>query len=116
MPELELSNKNIAQAEIHELEKAYSFKNKEKVLNFINQHPSLMPLLIEAPGKIVKYFADTPLSLEVQFDPEIADLITLLVWIETKLEPEEALAKLDQLDEEWWLDASDPLDDTILMV
>ncbi|TAF34817.1 MAG: peptidase [Oscillatoriales cyanobacterium] len=45
------------------------------------------------------------LPLEVKTDPEIANWRSLWITIYTKLEVDEALAKLQTLDRTWWLDA-----------
>ncbi|OCR02051.1 hypothetical protein BCD67_07705 [Oscillatoriales cyanobacterium USR001] len=92
----------ISQGDIKSLEKLYESKNQDEVWDFINQHPFLLPALLEAPAKIHKYFPDAPLFLEVAYDPEISNLVQLLLSIPTDLEPKEAINRQNELDKEWW--------------
>ena len=85
----------------------YRFNDREAVTGFLHRHDFLVELLIEAREHIRTHFGpDTPAALEVFHDPEgehgEPDLLAL---IETTLPPEEALMRLDRLDETWWLEA-----------
>ncbi len=76
-----------------------------EVSSFLQAHPFLFPLLVEAHGKIAEYFEpSTKPILEVIADPESEDSQELFVLILTHDTPEEALSRLDRLDQEWWLD------------
>lgn len=44
--------------------------------------------------------------LDVVTDPEVTEDQELIISIHTSLPPGEAFRKLNQLDDEWWLDAS----------
>ncbi len=78
---------------------------------FLAAHPFLEPLLVETYDKIGNYFGPQPeVVLEVVADPEADDDRELFTFIRTSLPPQEALEKLDQLDENWWLDAGDQAD------
>ena len=85
----------------------YRFNDREAVTGFIYRHDFLVELLIEARKHIRTHFGpDTPAALEVLHDPEDEHgEPELLALIETTLPPEEALMRLDRLDETWWLDA-----------
>ncbi|MHC1635249.1 MAG: hypothetical protein ACXQTS_01320 [Candidatus Methanospirareceae archaeon] len=50
------------------------------------------------------YFKESQVALEVITDPETEDQ-ELVIFICTNLPPDEVYKKLEQLDEEWWLDA-----------
>jgi hypothetical protein len=90
------------------LEKFYNFRRPVEVKGFLAAHPFLVPLLVEAYGKIAAYFEPQPeVVLEVVTDPEADDDRRLFVFIQTSLLPEEALDRLDRLDDDWWLDAGD---------
>jgi hypothetical protein len=52
------------------------------------------------------YFPTETLFLEVMTDPDEVGEKELVIYICTGLKPEEAIEKLDRLDENWWLDAS----------
>ncbi len=85
----------------------YRFNDREAVTGFIYRHDFLVELLIEARKHIRTHFGpDTPAALEVLQDPEDEHgEPELLALIETTLPPEEALMRLDRLDETWWLEA-----------
>ena len=85
----------------------YRFNDREAVTGFLHRHDFLVELLIEAREHIRTHFGpDTPAALEVfhDLDDEHGEP-DLLALIETTLPPEEALMRLDRLDETWWLEA-----------
>lgn len=86
----------------------YTFRRPAEVTAFLHEHPNLSAVLFEALAVIPRYFGDdAPLFLEVFTDPEAEPATReLFVIVQTTVEPDEALARLDRLDEEWWLDAS----------
>lgn len=93
--------------QIDSLERLYAFRRREEVVNFLSDNPFLAPLLQDARPQIETYFRSyTQLILEVVTDPEAVDDRELVLFIQTDLPPEEALASLDQLDDNWWLEAS----------
>ncbi len=95
-------------SEFQELSRFYSFRNPAEVFSFLQTHPFLTPLLLEAYPQIEERFGPNPeVVLEVITDPEAADDQELFAFIRTDLAPEEALEKLHQLDENWWLDEAD---------
>jgi len=100
---------------LQQLEQLYIFRGQTEVVQFLEAHPFLVPLLLEAYGKIKTYFSDAQLFLKVVADPEAIDdnLETLddhkelVIFIATDLDPDKAIDRLNQLDENWWLDVSD---------
>lgn len=92
---------------LQSLEQLYTFRRPEEVIEFLQAHPSLVPLLEEAHGKIAEFFGSFEIVLEVVTDPEAIDDHELFAFIRTTLPPDEALSKLNRLDQEWWLDAAD---------
>lgn len=84
----------------------YDVRTPVQVTMFLEANPFLVPLLFEVYGKIGQYFGPSPrVALEVVFDPEADHDVDLFALIQTHANPKEALACLDRLDEEWWLDA-----------
>ncbi len=88
------------------LSRIYTFRRVPEVSAFLENEPSLIPSLVEARKQIESYFGDVELVIEVITEPEAADDRELVVFIRADLPPDEALRKLEQLDEDWWLDAS----------
>jgi len=85
----------------------YAFRRPEEVFWFLQAHPFLVPLLFEAYAQIAKHFGPyPPMFLEVIADPEAIDDRQLVAFIQTDLDPAEALASLDRFDKSWWLEAS----------
>ena len=94
--------------EIERLQDLYSFRQKQAVAEFLESHPYLVPLLLEAYPQIERHFPGHPgVFLEVVADPEATDDRELYALIGTRLDPEEALEKLHQFDRSWWLNALD---------
>jgi len=93
---------------IQPLEQLYTFRRPEEVIEFLQAHPFLVPLLEEARSQIARYFGLSPkVILEVVTDPEAENDRELFALVQTTLAADEALCCLDRLDQEWWLDASD---------
>lgn len=87
------------------VEPLYDFRRPREVSTFLQAHPFLLPLLVEAHRKIAEYFDPSAKSiLEVITDPESEDGRELFVLVPTHDTPEEALSRLERLDQEWWLD------------
>jgi hypothetical protein len=97
---------SVSAEEIRQLEKNYQIENLPEVLEFIAQHPELLPVLQEAPAQIGVYFPGQGLSLEVGYDPEIKDMVYLVISILTAGEAREVLDQLRRLDNAWLLSQS----------
>ncbi len=76
------------------------------VSSFLQAHQELISLLNEAYKELRKYFSSEDLKLELVTDPEIAE-DRLFVYIFTSLSVTDALRKLDEFDEQWWLEQLD---------
>jgi len=89
------------------LSRVYNFRRESEIFEFLEDKSSLIPLVVEAHERIRDYFEpSTELVLEVITDPEATEDYELVIFVRTNLSPDDALSKLEQLDEEWWLDAS----------
>ena len=88
------------------LNRIYTFRKPSEVSDFLSDNVYLVPLLVEAYGKIREYFPSAKLILEVVADPEADKEKELVIFIRTNLPPDEALDRLELLDRNWWLDAS----------
>ena len=88
-----------------DLKQFYSFKNRMEISEFLSVHKELYEVLIETHGQITRIFKDNinELYLKLENDPE-EDFEALFVIIKTNLSPSAALALLNRLDEEWFLD------------
>ena len=96
---------------LHQLEEMYSLRNAAAVRRFLRAYPHLMQVLLEARVCLQKYFGPEPqVTLEVVSDPEVEGVEELFAYILTSLPVDEALARLDRLDEEWFLDQLDRVD------
>ncbi len=99
----------ISQEDSDRLKELYALREPERVWQFLEKHPFLVPLLLEAPTQIDHHFPGDSLSLEVAIDPESGseDDDELFLLIVTNIDAEEAVEKLWILDENWWLKASE---------
>ena len=95
------------------LEQLYVFRKPAETLHFLEANPFLVQLLQEAYANIRKYFPYSQIFLEVVTDPDAFDEKQLVVFIAVEQNPEEASQALDQLDENWWLDAMERAQDKL---
>jgi hypothetical protein len=114
----EVKGSPIAQADWARLEKLYTFREPEKVRQYLAENPFLLPLLFEAPPHIHKYFPDVPLLLYVLEDPEIIgytklvaayNLINFVSAMNGETAAEVILEKSEQFGHNWWYKAIDKL-------
>jgi hypothetical protein len=90
--------------ETRSLEQLYTFRNGVEVSRFIERHPFLVPVLVEAYSKIESCFGLYPqVFLEVVNDPEVQGLVELFGYIVTRLSPEETGKRLRKFDQDWFL-------------
>jgi hypothetical protein len=94
---------SISQANIQAIEQLYTFRERSEVVEFLDKHPFLLPVLLEAPEKICHYFPDSQLFLGVFIDPESIDWVQLVISVLIKLDPYDAVRKLNHMDMEWWV-------------
>lgn len=93
--------------DLEPVERLYLFRGRSEIEKFLINYPFLVSFLQEAYGQIKTYFGESAqLILEVITDPEIAGAQELTIFIRTNLSSDEALQKLEQLDEGWWLDTA----------
>lgn len=87
------------------LEHLYDFRNQSEVIRFAVDNSFLLQTLHEASEQIRNYFGESVQAvLEVVSDPEFFEDQELVIFIRTDLSPDEAFEKLEQMDDEWWLD------------
>ncbi|MBW2622952.1 MAG: hypothetical protein JRD68_08600 [Deltaproteobacteria bacterium] len=85
----------------------FKYKNQEQVKLFLTKNRNIAFFLVEAHREITKIFVTDTLSLEVLNDPEIEGQKEMTLDIITNKSPRMALDLLDQLDNNWWLNALD---------
>lgn len=94
------------------LAEMYSFHDAATVSSFLSAHPHLIEILFEAYPHLLEHLGpDLKVALKVVSDPEAEDSKRLFAYLLTSLPPEEALIRLDRLDEEWFLDQTDRVGD-----
>jgi len=105
-----LAKQERAQAEpdssVEQLDPYYRYTDRAQIAQFAQLCPALVPLLLEAAKEIAKHFDEPELVLEV-VEGLTAEDQGLVVSINTDLPPEEAMARMDRFDEEWWVDVQD---------
>jgi len=85
------------------LESLYSLKGKTAIARILDEQSFLIPLLVEARGKIDVCFPNSEVSLEVSTDPEAEGDYQLLASVSTNLGAEDAYRRLKEFDRAWWL-------------
>lgn len=94
--------------EIARLRRRTEFRDGEEVAAYLERHPWIASVLLDALDRIPEFFGDeAPVALEVFWDPEDAGHEALYALIQTGLPPDEALRQLKRFDEGWWLSALD---------
>lgn len=83
--------------------KLYSVSNSSKLLRFLEKNRHLIPIVFKAYKEIRKRFPSEKLILESVSDPEAENEEEVFVYILTSLSVGEAIARLNNLDEEWFL-------------
>ena len=100
-------------ADFNKIRSLYTVEEPLEAFKLIIDQEVMISLILEAHSKIRELFPTEKLGLEVKTDPEIANWRSLWITIYTKLEVDEAFAKLNILDDTWWLEAkiADPKND-----
>lgn len=73
--------------------------------SFLSENDFLIPMIISANSKLLEFFPEHNFSLNVVHDPEEHTSI-LFLSVETLLDAEIALEKLNEFDQTWWLNVA----------
>jgi hypothetical protein len=93
--------------QIEQLDRLYVYRDRGKVVNFLQENPSLFRLLRDVYHKAQEYFgAGVEVILDVLTDYEVPTHRELVALVQTPLPVGEALDRLDRLYQEWWTKAS----------
>jgi hypothetical protein len=107
------SSRNIALAYdwhgLQKLDTMYRSRDALAVRRFLRNHPHLIDVILEAYPHLMKHFGPaTQFDLEIVSDPEAEGWDQqLFAYIITPLPVDKALARLEKLDEEWFLSQLD---------
>ena len=107
--EMSVPSSNLEPTQLESLKQSYIFPESAHsldVINFLENNPFLVPILLEARGQIHKYFPNSHLYLQSINDPEF-DNPQLAVYIvrPENMNSEKLLDTLDRLEDDWWMDA-----------
>lgn len=96
------------EAQLRGLEDVYILRPPAEVRRFLNTQPELIDFLLDAYAQLQSHFGPgVQAALEVVRDPEVENSEKLFAYILSPLPVDEALARLDALDEDWFLDQLD---------
>ncbi len=91
-------------AVMNEVRRDYQMTDEAQLLAFLERYPAVAPLLHDVQSNIRRFFGEDPVRLKVTHDPDWEDeQPELFANIQTRLDPQEALARLEAFDTEWWL-------------
>jgi hypothetical protein len=91
--------------DISELSSLYEFRDDQAVESFLEENAFLGSLLFLTHKRAREYFGPgVRLAVKVIKDPEVGEDRRLFVLIPTEMHPDEALDRLDELYDDWWLD------------
>ena len=90
------------------IERSYTLQGREVVCTYLERHPRLIALLLEARSMIPLYFSGVQVALRLVDDPEdyAAQQLGMYILVPND-NPDTALAQLMAFDQAWWLDAMD---------
>ena len=88
------------------IKKAYTISDSQLmgIERFLDKHKDIANLVLEAHTKIRGFFTSETLLLELISDISIEGGEELFVYIQTHLSVEEAVEKINDFDEQWFLD------------
>lgn len=91
---------------LEQIKKQYSIPESDlsDVEQFLDKHKDIANLVLEAYTKIRDFFTSETLLLELISDISIEGGEELFVYIQTHLSVEEAVEKINDFDEQWFLD------------
>lgn len=93
----------LTMSNVETLERLFVLRSRVDVLSYLAENPILVRLLIDASEQIDRYFLTTSRYLRVTSDPEDSGVSQLILSIQTTLDPSQALPRLWEFDEQWWL-------------
>ena len=97
----------IPEAQFNDLRQQFALRDEASVRLYLCKYPFLFPLLLEAKAQVTRFFGnETQPALQISVDPNDW-AAQLFVVIPTRLNADAAFALFDQLDQEWWLEASE---------
>lgn len=88
------------------IKKAYTISDSQlmDIERFLDKHKDIANLILEAYTKIQDFFTSEILLLELISDISVEGGEELFVYIQTHLSVEEAVEKMNDFDEQWFLD------------
>jgi hypothetical protein len=91
---------------LEQIKKQYSIPESDlsDVEQFLDKHKDIANLVLEAYTKVRDFFTSETLLLELISDISIEGGEELFVYIQTYLSVEEAVEKINDFDEQWFLD------------
>src|SRR5687768_6693435 len=104
-----MTDKDISHDEMVEVV-SRQFKTDAEATTYLNQHPLLYPYIVESIAKIKAIFGSyIELELHLVKDPEDAAYRRLFGYIWVSASVDDAIDKLNQLDDEYILDLPDDI-------
>ncbi len=89
-----------------EVLKEFNVREKRvEILNFLEMHPFITPLLLDTYINIQKVFPSSHVLLRVDTEPEELEGKQLVASIVTDMDPDTAVDALTHFDKSWWLQA-----------
>lgn len=93
----------VSPEELDSVKQLYLIRESAKVISFLHKHPFLISMLVEAYLKAQSFFPNSEIALQIVSDQE-EDYQKLFAFILTQEPVNDALARLDKFDDEWFLD------------
>lgn len=92
--------------DLRRIEQLYKFRSPG-IIDFLTEQPNRIKFLVDAYSQVEKYFGKTPqITLKLELDREYTGPLELFAYIATDLPVDQALGRLNEFDEQWYLNQS----------
>jgi hypothetical protein len=100
----------VPETEFCNLHQQYELRDELSIKAYLRKYPFLIRLLLEAKTQVTHIFGEeTKPALQISIDPNDWSA-QLFIVIPTQLNVDEISVLFDQLDKEWWIEASEKAD------
>lgn len=104
IPDTDVDGKQF-EAKGADLTELYRFRDATTFLLYLARYSFLREPLRDAYYKITEFFPGSDIFLELAQDPESEEDPSVIAWISTSLDADEAFEQLRKFDQDWFLSA-----------
>ena len=91
---------------LDQMREQFAMRQPDKIISLLEPNKLLAEIVLEANAALDRYFPDTIRALELTPNAGSEHREQLFLSVITQLDVDEALARVQRFDEEWWIDRS----------